>query len=251
MSAKLLAQAIELAAARHNGQFDRAGKPYILHCLAVMKAVEPSGYNAAITAVLHDIVEDTDVTIAEVTKWFGKEIGQAVDAITKRKDEGYHEYLKRVKANKIARLVKIADLRHNSDLSRMTWRTKASDYQRVAKYAMAHSFLTDVGTLPLVESDVFCFERDTGDGMGCVPATLTRLNIPMDHNDFGSGGSGGSDDSEDSNCEPSSGCRNHRWERKPPTPEVLQKYAIDEDDYDEICGVLEEHLSQGNCGSCA
>jgi hypothetical protein len=122
--------AFELARKAHEGQYDKGGKPYIEHPLAVEKLlVSP---RQRIVALLHDVVEDTDTTLEDLRP-FGKEIVAAVDAITKRDNEPLKNYLTRVKANPIARAVKIADLTHNSDLSRIPNPTQ-EDYDRAERY---------------------------------------------------------------------------------------------------------------------
>ena len=103
-----------IAAAAHVGAVDKAGAPYIEHPKRVAAWVsEP---REKVVAWLHDVVEDTDVTLEEIEKEFGKETVEAVNAITHRKDEPWADYLCRVKANPVARAVKIADLIDNSKL---------------------------------------------------------------------------------------------------------------------------------------
>jgi hypothetical protein len=122
--------AFELARKAHEGQYDKGGRPYIEHPLAVEKMlVSP---RQRIVALLHDVVEDTDTTLEDL-KPFGKEIVAAVDAITKRDSESLKDYLTRIKANPIARAVKIADLTHNSDLSRIPNPTQ-EDCDRAVRY---------------------------------------------------------------------------------------------------------------------
>lgn len=89
---------------------------------------------------MHDSVEDTGITLDEISSLFGESVAQAVDAITKRNGEPYQDYLNRVKANPIARLVKIADLSHNMDLSRLPVVTE-KDLARREKYINAKEFL--------------------------------------------------------------------------------------------------------------
>ena len=105
----------------------------------VNNLVEPTEDMVAV-AWLHDSVEDTETTFDDLIYYFGSSVAQAVDAITKRKGESYSEYLNRVKANPIARLVKIADLSHNMDLSRLLKITE-KDLERKAKYIKAKEFL--------------------------------------------------------------------------------------------------------------
>jgi len=111
MTEKLKKAAI-LAATAHEGQLRKfSGAAYFTHLEAVAMKLEDE--TDQIVGYLHDIVEDTDITLGFVTVEFGNEIGAAVDAMTKRTGEGYVDYLKRVEANDIATRVKLADLEHN------------------------------------------------------------------------------------------------------------------------------------------
>lgn len=124
----------------HANQVDKAGKPYIEHLQAVVNnLVEPSEEMVAV-AWLHDSVEDTDQSIDDLTCYFGQEVAEAVRAITKVDGEHYDEYLARVKNNPIARQVKIADLTHNMDLTRLPVITN-KDLVRKEKYIKAKAFL--------------------------------------------------------------------------------------------------------------
>ena len=124
----------------HTNQVDKAGKPYSEHLQAVVNnLVEPSEETIAV-AWLHDSVEDTEVTLDDISRYFGNTVLNAVSAITKVKEEPYDKYLLRVKANPIARLVKIADLTHNMDLSRLPVVTE-KDLTRKEKYLKAKAFL--------------------------------------------------------------------------------------------------------------
>ncbi len=129
---KLLDLAIQIARTAHAGQVDKAGKPYIEHPLAVMQQVgSPEGQ---VVAVLHDAVEDSDLTIAQLTEQgFPQLITDAIAAITKLEAESYEEYLDRVMSDPLALEVKIADVTHNLDLSRIAHPTEA-DFKRIAKY---------------------------------------------------------------------------------------------------------------------
>lgn len=113
-----LGAAIALAAKAHQGQFDKAGAPYILHPLRLMFRLQDT--NARIVAVLHDVVEDTDITLGDLReRGFSEEVINAVDALTRRNDETYEEFTERVAPNPLARAVKIEDLRDNLDLTRV------------------------------------------------------------------------------------------------------------------------------------
>lgn len=135
-------QAKELASKIHANQTDKAGAPYIHHLEAVASKLVEQGEDEDVIIVgwLHDSVEDTDITLDEIQHLFGDVISTAVDAITKRKNEPYENYLARVKSNPIARRVKLADLSHNMDLSRLAKITE-KDLMRLEKYKHAKAFL--------------------------------------------------------------------------------------------------------------
>ncbi len=111
---------------------DKGGKPYIEHLLFVANKMETE--EEKIVALLHDIVEDIEGITLDTLRQMGysEKIVKAVDAMTKRKGEDYEDYLKRVKQNPIARKVKLADIEHNMDLSRIENPTE-KDYERIEK----------------------------------------------------------------------------------------------------------------------
>lgn len=134
-----LSKAIEIATQAHQGQVDKAGKPYISHPLAVMGLVERE--SEKIVAVLHDVVEDTPITLTNLAaEGFSPECVAAVDAITKRDGEPLENCLERVKSNPIAIKVKLADLTHNMDLSRIAALT-AKDFARIERYKETYQTL--------------------------------------------------------------------------------------------------------------
>jgi (p)ppGpp synthase/HD superfamily hydrolase len=111
-----LSRATALAAAAHAGQVDKSGKAYILHPIRVMQRCQPHGDIAQIAAVLHDVVEDTWVTLDHLRELeFPPEAIEAVDALSHRDGERYFDYIERCSANQVAALVKLADLEDNSD----------------------------------------------------------------------------------------------------------------------------------------
>ncbi|TYQ30271.1 HD domain-containing protein [Pseudanabaena sp. UWO310] len=137
---KLLALAIAIANQAHAGQLDKAGKPYISHPLTLMSQMDR--IESKIVAVLHDAVEDSALTIADlVQQGFPEFITDAIAAITKLDGESYDDYVVRVKSNAIARKVKIADLTHNMDISRIPHPTE-KDFQRLEKYKKVLQELT-------------------------------------------------------------------------------------------------------------
>ena len=128
----LLEKAIALAATYHAGQTDKAGQPYILHVLRVL--MKQDSDDARIVAALHDVVEDTAITVADLARsGFGDDIVAAVGALTRRSDVPYEAYLEGVAANPLARAVKIADLEDNMDVRRLAAIGEA-DQERLAKY---------------------------------------------------------------------------------------------------------------------
>lgn len=130
-----LEQAIQLAVIAHQGQVDKGGKPYILHLFRVMNRVETE--EEQIVAVLHDIVEDTSITLDDLEKLgFSERVLDAIRAITHDPSMPYSEYIEIVKQNPIARRVKIADLLDNMDIRRLPEVTQA-DLMRLAKYREA------------------------------------------------------------------------------------------------------------------
>jgi hypothetical protein len=137
----MLDKAIRIAAKAHEGQKDKAGQPYILHPLRVM--FSRKNEIERICAVLHDVIEDTDISMEYLKKeGFSQEILDALDALTKRPNENYDDFIDRVIKNRIARQVKIADLMDNMDLSRIP-NPSEEDYKRVEKYRKAEERIFD------------------------------------------------------------------------------------------------------------
>lgn len=134
-----LERAIAIAAKAHAGQVDKAGAPYILHPLRVM--LRCSTPEARIVAVLHDLVEDTDTTIEDLrAEGFSEAVLAGLAAVTKRTGESYMDFVSRAALDPIGRLVKVADLLDNSDMSRISSPT-AKDLERVEKYRLALAVL--------------------------------------------------------------------------------------------------------------
>lgn len=127
---------------KHSGQIDKAGKPYFLHPLTV--AFSCHSESARIVALLHDVLEDTDATIEELKKLgISDEELSAIQLLTKPKKEDYMHYIKRVAQNPLAREVKMCDLTHNMDLSRLPFLTE-KDIARCEKYKEAYRYLISV-----------------------------------------------------------------------------------------------------------
>jgi len=128
-----LGRAIKMAAMAHYMQVDKSGRPYILHPLAVMNKMETDAEK--IVAVLHDIIEDTPLTLLELKHEgeFSDEIIEAVDAITKRENESSNDYYKRLMLNPLAVTVKIGDIEHNMSPDRLL-SIKEKDLKRIQYY---------------------------------------------------------------------------------------------------------------------
>ena len=134
-----LIKALFLCIFKHWKQKDKSGKRYIWHPIYVMLKVK--GYKEKIVALLHDIVEDTDVSFQDLKKMkFSSDVLKSVYVITKNKNQDYFEYLEKIKQNKIARAVKRQDLKHNSNLKRLKKITQ-EDYKRLEKYEQALEYL--------------------------------------------------------------------------------------------------------------
>jgi len=125
-----LSAAIRIATRAHEGQKDKVGVDYILHPLAVSSYCKTE--RGKIAAVLHDVVEDTDVTLDDLrAAGIGEDVVAAVDCLTWRVDEALEDYFSRIVPNDVAVEVKFADMRHNGDKAR--WPDEMRD--RAAKDA--------------------------------------------------------------------------------------------------------------------
>jgi (p)ppGpp synthase/HD superfamily hydrolase len=140
---KYLDKMLLLATTKFAGKFDKAGKPYILHCLAVMHKLRTDDEELMCIALGHDLVEDTDVTYTELSAIFSHRIVEGIRAMTKHTGQTYDEYKAQVVANFDAVRVKMADLQHNSDLRRLKGIT-AKDVERTAKYMCFYQELKDL-----------------------------------------------------------------------------------------------------------
>lgn len=132
-------RAIEIAARAHAGQVDKAGEPYIVHPLRLMLSVT-SDYER-MAAVLHDVVEDTNITLEDLrSEGFPEEVLEAIAALTKAKGESRLEAARRAARNPIARVVKLADVNDNTNLTRIAQPTE-QDYARLQEYEQVKRLL--------------------------------------------------------------------------------------------------------------
>lgn len=132
-------KALNLAYKMHEGQKDRLGIPYIFHPYHVAEQMKDETTTSI--ALLHDIIEDTEATEAMLWKeGFPAEVIEAVMVLTHDKKEDYFLYIERVGKNELARIVKLADLEHNSDKSRIV-NPSSKDILRYEKYEKAKEML--------------------------------------------------------------------------------------------------------------
>lgn len=119
----------------HNGQFDRDSIPYSFHPIHLAEQMDDE--NTTVVALLHDVVEDTNYTLEDLKEMgFSKEVLDAIALLTHDKAIPYEDYVLNIKSNPIARKVKLADLRHNSDLTRLS-KVAEKDLKRNEKYKRA------------------------------------------------------------------------------------------------------------------
>lgn len=136
--------AMRIAYQAHHGQLDKSGDPYIFHPIHL--AEQMNDEVSCCVALLHDTVEDTDVTLEELKAVFPAEVTDAVALMTHNKNTDYFDYVRAIRENPVARKVKLADLAHNSDQSRCVG-ADLSEEKRArwrAKYEMATKILTEI-----------------------------------------------------------------------------------------------------------
>lgn len=114
----LTRKAINIAYKAHEGQYDQSGIPYIFHPFHVAEQMDDE--ITTCIALLHDVLEDTAVTDEELSKEFPEEVMEPLRLLNHDSAEPYMDYIKRIKANPIAKKVKLADIAHNMDVSRVT-----------------------------------------------------------------------------------------------------------------------------------
>lgn len=135
-------KAINIAFNAHKGQYDKGGYPYIMHPLHLAEEMETE--DEVITALLHDVLEDSDISLDFIKEQgFSEAVTEALLSLTRRKDEEYGEYIKRIKnSGGIALSVKKADLRHNMTAERLDNFTE-KDKERLKKYKVSYKELTE------------------------------------------------------------------------------------------------------------
>ena len=114
---ELTIKAMNLAYAAHHGQVDKTGVPYIFHPLHLAESMDDE--ISCCAALLHDTVEDTDVTLEQLAEEFPAEVVEAVRLLTHMPGTDYYDYVRSIKGHPVAMKVKLADLAHNTDQSRV------------------------------------------------------------------------------------------------------------------------------------
>ena len=131
--------ALKLCFEAHKDQIDKSGMPYVFHPFHL--AEQMADENTTIVALLHDVIEDTEYTLDDLRKFgFAEDVLSAISLMTHADDVPYMEYVVKIKTNPIAKAVKLADLKHNSDMSRLD-RITQIDEERAKKYKQAIELL--------------------------------------------------------------------------------------------------------------
>lgn len=128
----------------HKGQKDKGGKPYFLHPLRVSKNVKDG--RAKVVALLHDVIEDSDKYKLSDLTFLDKEQIEALKTLTHDKSVPYFDYIDKIKAKPLARMVKLSDLEDNMNLKRLKNITD-EDRKRYNKYAKAKDILLKEDTI--------------------------------------------------------------------------------------------------------
>lgn len=135
-------RAIKLCFEAHDGQVDKSGIPYVHHPLHLAEQMDDE--TSTIAALLHDVVEDTHYTFEDLELMdFGDEVMTALRLLTHDPSVPYLDYVREIAKDPVATKVKLADLAHNSDLSRLDYEPMEMDLERVRKYQKAREILLD------------------------------------------------------------------------------------------------------------
>lgn len=141
---ELTNKAIRIAFEAHKGQIDKSGIPYIFHPYHLAEQMKDE--ITVCIALLHDVIEDTDVTYEDLAKEFPKEVMEALDLLTHKEGTDYLDYVRAIKVNPNAKAVKLADIAHNSDETRFSGNPDITP-EKIAyyreKYAKARAVLEE------------------------------------------------------------------------------------------------------------
>lgn len=134
-------KALSVALNAHQDQVDKGGQPYIWHPIRVALNFDSAVFRAV--ALLHDVLEDTDITEDELRDAFGDNVADAVVALTRTPGQGYGAFIEQCAKNPLAKAVKIADLEDNMTVARLPQPLTDADRKRLKKYKWAHAVLKD------------------------------------------------------------------------------------------------------------
>lgn len=134
-------KAMKLCFKAHKEQVDKSGIPYVFHPIHLAEQMEDE--DTTVVALLHDVIEDTEYTIKDLEDMgFNQNVTAAISLMTHAEGVPYMDYVAQIKENPIAKIVKLADLKHNSDISRLDT-VDAKVMARVEKYAKAIQLLSE------------------------------------------------------------------------------------------------------------
>ena len=137
----LTAKAMKIAYSAHHGQVDKGGLPYIFHPYHLAEQMDDE--ISCCAALLHDVAEDTDITLEDLAKEFPEEVMDVLKLLTHPEDVPYFEYVQAIRQNPIAVKIKLADIAHNSDQSRCPNLTPEQLAYFRDKYARAIAILAE------------------------------------------------------------------------------------------------------------
>jgi len=139
----ILGTAIAITAEAFKDRVDKGGKPYMLHCLYVMNKMPIDDQELQAAAVMHDLIEDTDWTFEQLEEaGMPIRVQHLVSIMTHRSEDTYQEYLDKIAECPDAIRIKLADLRHNSNITRLKGLRK-KDFKRLEKYQQAYAQLSE------------------------------------------------------------------------------------------------------------
>ena len=141
-------RAYKVAKKAHEGQFDQSGVPYIFHPIHLAEQMEDE--TTTCIALLHDVLEDTPLTVQDLEKDFSEEIVQTVLLLTHAPSDDYLDYVRRLCQSPLARKVKLADIAHNTDETRLSGTTPAPEQLKHwrTKYAAAKEIIREYENIP-------------------------------------------------------------------------------------------------------
>ncbi len=168
----LTKRAMKIAFEAHKDQADKSGLPYIYHPIHLAEQMDDE--QSICVALLHDVIEDTKITIDKLKKQgFGDDILNALHLLTHDKSVPYMDYIRKIKENQIATKVKLADLKHNSDLTRIDKITE-KDLKRVQKYKTAIELLINKTKVTKMSNE----------NKPCIAFEMEDLTDAMNHMEY-------------------------------------------------------------------